>query len=209
MTMKRRQTALVVLAVYGLLFSSGLAQSARADNVATTWVSLSLEVVRVTNQSTQAAGRVCALTNVAMYDAVNGIERERLKSVSGPARGKIRAQALVPSDGAPGLGSPRTAAAAAAAVAHTVLVAQFSATTYAELRSRLDAALEADLDALGVHTPPVIAGREWGEYVGNQVLILRSNDGTQVAETQCVTGTVPPCTFSFPGGPGQFPRVLT
>jgi hypothetical protein len=93
----------------GLLFSIGLAHSAWADNAATRWISHALEVVRTTNQSTQAAGRIYALTGVAMYDAVDGIERERLKSVAGPARGKIREQALVRSEGAPVLGDRRTA----------------------------------------------------------------------------------------------------
>ena len=206
--MKPKQSALVVLAV--LLFSFGLAQSAWADNVATRWVSHALDVVRVTNQSTQAAGRIYALTGVAMYDAVNGIERERLKSVAGPARGRIREQALVPSDGAPVLGARRTAAAAAAAAAHAVLVAQFSAITFPALRAQLDDALDAELDALGgADIPPVTVGRDWGASVGAQVLVLRSNDGTQVAESQCVAGTVPPCTFTFAGGPGQFPRRFT
>jgi hypothetical protein len=207
--MKPKQGALVVLAVTGLFFSFGLVQSAWADNVATRWVSHALDVVRVTNQSTQAAGRIYSLTDVAMYDAVNGIERERLKSVAGPARGRIREQALVPSDGAPVLGTRRTAAAAAAAAAHAVLVAQFSAITHPALRAQLDDALEAELDALGGDIQPVTIGRDWGASVGVQVLVLRSNDGTQVAESQCVAGTVPPCTFTFAGGPGQFPRRFT
>lgn len=194
----------------GLFLCLGLASSARADNAATRWISHALDVVRVTNQSTQRAGRTYALAGVAMYDAVNGIERERLKSVAGPARGMIREQALVPSDGAPVLGARQTAAAAAAAAAHAVLVAQFSATTFPALRAALDDALESELNALGhADGHPVAAGRDWGAYVGGQVLILRSNDGTQVAETQCIIGTVPACTFTFPAGPGQFPRRFT
>ena len=88
MNMKSKQSALVVLVAAVSLSSVGLAQSAWADNVATRWVSHALDVVRVTNQSTQAAGRIYALTGVAMYDAVNGIERERLKSVGGPGAGQ-------------------------------------------------------------------------------------------------------------------------
>jgi hypothetical protein len=194
----------------GLLFSIGLAHSAWADNAATRWISHALEVVRTTNQSTQAAGRIYALTGVAMYDAVNGIERERLKSAAGPARGKIREQALVPSEGAPVLGDRRTADAAATAAAHAVLIAQFSETTNPTLRVQLDDALNADLEALGGDIPPVTAGRDWGEFVGAEVLALRSTDGTQVTESQCVVGTPPPpCTFTFDGGPGQFPRRFT
>jgi hypothetical protein len=183
----------------GLLLSFGLAQSAWADNVATRWVSHALEVVRVTNQSTQAAGRIYALTGVAMYDAVNGIERERLKSVAGPARGMIREQALVPSDGAPVLGNRRTAAAAVAAAAHAVLVAQFSAATFPVLRAQLDDALDAELDVLGGDIPPVTAGRDWGESVGNEVLALRSIDGTQVASAW--PGQCPHAHLLFPADP--------
>jgi hypothetical protein len=200
----RRHVSLAI----GFLFSIGLAHSAWADNAATRWISHALEVVRTTNQSTQAAGRIYALTGVAMYDAVNGIERERLKSVAGPAMGKIRQQALVPSEGAPVLGDRRTAEAAAAAAAHAVLIAQFSEMTNASLRAQLDDALVADLDALGGDTPAVTAGRDWGAFVGAEVLALRSSDGTQVPETQCVVGTIPSCTFTFAGGPGQFPRTF-
>jgi hypothetical protein len=207
--LKSKPNTVIIRGAIGLLSCFGVAEKAWADNVATHWVSHALEVVRITNQSTQAAGRIYALTAVAMYDAVNGIERERLKSVGGPARRLVREQALVPSDGAPVLGSHRTAAAAAAAAAHTVLIAQFSSDTYPALLARLDDALRAELDALGGATPPVRTGRDWGEFVGTQVLVLRSNDGTQVAESQCALGIVPPCTFTFTDGPGQFPRRFT
>ena len=102
-----------------------------------------------------------------MYDAVNAMERERLIHVSGHARGLIRAQALVPSGGAPGLGTHRTAAAAAAAAPHAVLVAQFLEETFPALRAGLDDAIEAELEALGGTIPPVRAGRDWGEFVGS------------------------------------------
>src|SRR4051794_13699491 len=108
MTTRPKLSTTIGLAAASLLFCFGLVESAWADNVATRWVSHALEVVRATNQSTQAAGRIYALTGVAMFDAVNGIERERLKAVAGPARGAIREQALVSSAGAPVLGGRRT-----------------------------------------------------------------------------------------------------
>jgi hypothetical protein len=209
MTMKPRPRTTIVLAGTSLLCCLGLVERAWADNIATRWVAHALQVVRSTNQSTQAAGRVYALTAVAMYDAVNGIERERLRAMAAPASAAIREQALVPSDGAPVLGDRRTAAAAAAAAAHTVLIAQLSAQTPPAVRAQLDDALDADLQRLGGDIPPVTAGRDWGESVGQQVLALRSNDGTQLPETQCAVGTVPPCTFSFGAGPGQFPRTFS
>ena len=197
-------------AALGLVVFLGPAHSASADNVATRWISRALQVVRVTNQSTQGAGRTYALTGVAMYDAVNGIERERLKSRAGGTLGVIRQQALVPSDGAPVQDTERTEEAAAAAAAHAVLVAQFSATTFPLLRAALDDALAAELDALGgAAIPSVNAGGEWGASVAAEVLLRRSNDGTQVPESQCVVGTVPPCDVAFGAGPGQFPRRFT
>lgn len=68
--MKPKPNTVIVLVASGLIASFGLAQRAWADNVATRWASQALDVVRITNQSTQAAGRIYALTAVAMYDAV-------------------------------------------------------------------------------------------------------------------------------------------
>ncbi len=103
------------------------------------------------------------MVNAAMYDAVNGID---------VSQGKGREHALVPAAGAPKEGS-RTAAVAAAA--HAVLVALVPAQI-----EDLDRALAADLAA--AHDGDVVAGEQWGHYVGEQVVALRSNDGTQVAE---------------------------
>jgi hypothetical protein len=107
------------------------------------------------------------MTTVAMYDAVNGIEHRKHPAHS-------RAQALVPPRGAPVNGN-RDAAAAAAA--HAVLVAL--APRQAGL---LDAALQGELEAAGgADAPPVAAGGAWGEYVGREVVAIRSSDGTQTA----------------------------
>jgi hypothetical protein len=118
---------------------------------------------------TPDAGRLYAMTTVAIYDAVNGIEHRKH-----PAH--TRAPALVPPRGAR-INGNRDAAVAAAA--HAVLVAL--APRQAGI---LDAALQAELEAAGgASAPPVAAGRAWGEYVGREVVALRSNDGTQAALT--------------------------
>ncbi len=142
-----------------------LPRPAFADNSVTRWVEQAMQTVRDRNIGTPAAGRVYAMVTVAIYDAVNGIDRRRHHGYE---------HALVPADGAPVNGN-RDAAVAAAA--HAVLKGLASAQGPV-----LDAALAADLAALGATDKPVVAGRQWGAFVGQQVLALRSNDGTQVAE---------------------------
>ena len=138
---------------------------AQAGNSVTRWVEQAQQAVRARNVGTPDAGRLYAMVTVAMYDAVNGIER---------ARHHGREHALVPPVGAPVNGHRDSAAAAAA---HAVLIALTPGQA-----SVLNAALEAELDAAGgAGEPPVAAGRRWGEYVGAQVLSLRSSDGTQSA----------------------------
>ena len=148
-----------------LLAIALLPAPAQAGNSVTRWVEQAQQAVRARNVGTPDAGRLYAMVTVAMYDAVNGIER---------ARHHGREHALVPPAGAP-VNGHRDAAAAAAA--HAVLIALTPGQA-----SVLNAALEAELEAAGgAGAPPVAAGRRWGEYVGAQVLTLRSSDGTQSA----------------------------
>lgn len=143
--------------------------AAQADNSVTRWVEHSLQTVRTQNVGTPNAGRLYAMVTVAMYDAVNGIE------CSKHGQAHCRAHALVPPNGAPANGN-RDATAAAAA--HAVLIALAPGEA-----AVLNAALAAELEAAGgANSPPVAAGRQWGEYVGGQVVALRSSDGTQTAE---------------------------
>jgi hypothetical protein len=142
-----------------------LPQPAFAGNSITRWVELALQTVRDQNIGTPAAGRVYAMVTVAMFDAVNGIDTRRHHGCD---------FALVAADGAPVNGNHDAAAIAAA---HAVLRGLAPAQGPV-----LDAALAADLAALGAAHTPVVAGRQWGAFVGQQVLALRSSDGTQVAE---------------------------
>jgi hypothetical protein len=163
-------------------FSVALAPSAEAappapsGELAYRWNALALDGVRARSLVDAAAARSYAMMNVAMYDAVWGIQ------IHFAGR---RAHALVPPNGAPANGD---IAAAAAQAAHDVLVALFP-----ELAAAADAQLASDLAALDTGAGRVQAGVSWGAEVARQVLAARANDGSSPNETQ-------------PGGfgPGQF-----
>jgi hypothetical protein len=170
----RRRTVAVLTTLAVLTLSTG----ASADNAVTRWVEHALQTVRVQNLSTPAAGRLYAMTTVAMYDAVNGIDRARHLST--------REHALVPPHGAPSLGDRRAAAAAAA---HAVLISFLPVSSAQALA--LDQALAHEL--LALDTLPdafVAAGQAWGAQVGAAVVAARTTDGTQTPETQ-PAGTAP------------------
>jgi hypothetical protein len=116
------------------------------------------------------------MVNVAIYDAVNGID-----SVRGVIK---RDYALVGPAGAPFFGN-RSAAASAAA--HAVLT-QLHPALAATYRAQLDSDLAAIADGR-----PKASGAAWGARVGGQVVTLRQNDGSTPDESQ-------------PGGtgPGEF-----
>lgn len=184
---------LLTLAVTGILLNS--LSLARADvdltasgNVATHWVERALDAVRsgspTLHTTTPGAGRTYAMTTAAMYDAVNGIYVAAGLSTRG--------RALVSSyEGAPGVGSSDAAVSAAA---HTVLASLFAPNV--SLKESLDNAHAAELAALG-SDPSVEAGRAWGATVGNEVVVICSDDGTQNGSSQ-------------PGGSGAgvFPRTF-
>lgn len=132
---------------------------------ASRWVEHAFQTVRSQNIGTLPASRLYAMVTVAIYDAVNGIDRARFVG---------REHALVPPNGAPFFGSR---AASVAAAAHAVL----SSLAPAEAPI-LDQALAADLAELGGAQLPFVAqGRDWGGAVGARVVALRSNDGAQAA----------------------------
>ena len=118
------------------------------------------------------APRLYAMVTVAMYDAVNGIDRARHLST--------REHALVSVPGAPAFGDRRAAAAAAAHAVLKSFVPEGSAQA-----SALDAALTAELESLARAPQAVVdAGRAWGAAVGEAVIAARANDNTQTPETK-------------------------
>ncbi len=165
---QRRATIILALAV--ACFSAPA--SASAANGVTRAVERSLDSVRAQNVGTPNAGRLYAMVTVAMYDAVNGIDRTHRRG---------HTPALVAPDGAPVNGNRDVAAAAAAdAVLRGVLRPDQPPVS----DGTLDAALNAEIAAAGGgEDAGVAAGADWGSHVGEQVLALRAADGTQAAQT--------------------------
>ena len=141
----RARTAAVILTA-GALFVGGMsldraAPVAAADeltsNVVTRWVEQSMRAVRTGSPAihtgTPGAGRTYAMTTVAMYDAVNGIDVASGVSTRSPAI--LAAYAGAPS------GADREAAASGAA--HAVLRSLFSAN--AAVVNAVDTAFAAEL----------------------------------------------------------------
>ena len=133
------------------------------DSVAE-WNGLALTAVRLLRASDADAARLYAMVNVAIYDAVNGVEDQH----------SAREPALVPGPG-PRQADPRAAAVAAA---HAVLVGLDGARA-----ADYDRQLAADLDRLrpGGRRD---AGVAWGDSVGQRVLAARADDGSTPVETQ-------------------------
>ena len=177
--MSKRARSAVVFLLGALPLGTASAHTPAPANSVVTWNRLALDTARSVPLIDAQAARLYAMVNVAMYDAVNGIDVARHVGARGSA--------LVAPDGAPPLGN-RFAAASAAA--HGVLKGQHPARA-----AVYDAQLKADLAALGAGAL-TRAGQQWGEHVAAQVLARRADDGSSPSETQ------PPGS-----GPGQFPSL--
>jgi hypothetical protein len=167
--MRRLSTVLVVpLIAFSLAPLAGANPPAPPPDPVRVWNELALSTIRSQSATDAQAARLLAMVNVAVYDAVNGIEsRQGFFS--------RRAHALVPPTGAPVFASSYAAASAAA---HAVLAGEFPAQ-----QAVYDQQLEADLAAL----PPggrTEAGRQWGAEVGAAVREARADDGSTPNETQ-------------------------
>ena len=175
-----RSAKALVLGIIVLLAAGSAARAGEGD-VVLAWNDQALNAVREERLGTPVAARLYAMVNVAIYDAVNGIDRARLGRVG---RFFGRESALVEPEGAPRSGDREAAAAAAA---HAVLLALVP-----ERAAAFDGQLASDLLRLGAGGE-VIAGQLWGEEVGERVVELRENDGSAPQEI-------------LPGGnlPGQF-----
>ena len=133
------------------------------ENVIITWNELALDTVREKELGSSTAARLYATVNIAMYDAINGIDRADGTSTLDFA--------LVSPDDASSEADRRAAAIAAA---HAVL-----STEQADREDIYDAQMAADLDAIGDDDKnDVEAGLSWGANVGQQVVELRADDGT-------------------------------
>ena len=138
---------------------------AHAD-VVTEWNNAALDAIRAGHTAPPIASRSLAILHVSIYDAVNGIDRTHEPYL---------VQSEVPAS------ASREAAASAAA--HEVLVNLFPA-----VASSFDTLYAAILATIP-DGPHKVAGIVWGEFVANQILAARANDGWDA--------TVP-----LPGGSG-------
>jgi hypothetical protein len=143
------------LAAIGIV---GLAQPASAD-VITDWNDKAVAFVLARKLGPPPAERVIAMTHVAMFDAVNAIERRyRPYLVQLPASANASREA------------------AAAAAAGTVL-AGIDPQTQAEMKAMLDAYLANMPDSDGK-----VEGFKLGEAVAARVLQARAGDGSSAAD---------------------------
>jgi hypothetical protein len=140
---------------------------ARGD-VVTDWNTAALDAIRAGHTPPPIASRSLAIVHVSIYDAVNGIARTYEPYL---------VQSAVPA------GASREAAASAAA--HRALVNLFPAAA-----SSFDA-LHAAILATIPNGPQKVAGMVWGEFVADQILAARANDGSDAI--------VPPPDGSGPG----------
>jgi hypothetical protein len=127
---------------------------AHADVVAD-WNNAALDAIRDGHTAPPIASRSLAILHAAIYDAVNGIARTYEPYL---------VQSNVPAS------ASRDAAASAAA--HLALVNLFPAT--ASSFDALDAAILAAIP----DGPHKTAGIVWGQFVANQILAARANDGS-------------------------------
>ena len=140
---------------------------AHAD-VVTEWNNASLDAIRDGHTPPPIASRSLAILHVSIYDAVNGIARTHEPYL---------VQSAVPAS------ASREAATSTAA--HGALVSLFPAAA-----PGFDALHAAILAAIP-DGPQKTAGIVWGEFVANQILAARANDGSDAI--------VPPPGGSGPG----------
>ncbi|RPI85152.1 MAG: phosphatase PAP2 family protein [Planctomycetaceae bacterium] len=128
------------------------------------WNDTYLDVTRLTGGAPCPISRAGPLLNVAMYDAVNAIDR-----VINPSASYQSYQKNLP---VPSADSSREAAAAAAAYTVMSTLHQSDAASLALIQSRYNAQVAAIADGAAK-----TQGLSFGQIVGNSLLGLRANDG--------------------------------
>jgi hypothetical protein len=164
-TLFKSTLLIAYIATINLVSSIGI--PANAD-VVTDWNNAALDAIRTGNTPPPIASRALAILHTSIYDAVNGIDR--------------RHEAYLVPSAVPASASREAAASAAA---HGALVNLFPAST-----SSFDALHTAILATIP-NGPHKTAGIVWGEFVANQILAARANDGS--------SAVVPPPGGSGPG----------
>src|SRR6059036_2223810 len=159
--------SLFIACVGAINLASSIGIPANGD-VVTDWNAAALNAIRAGHTAPPIASRSLAILHVSIYDAINGIARTHEPYL---------VQSAVPAS------ASREAAASAAA--HEALVNLFPAA--AGSFDTLYAAILATIP----DGPHKVAGIVWGEFVANQILAARANDGSNA--------TVPPPGGSGPG----------
>jgi hypothetical protein len=191
-TLKRK----FALSLVAQLFTIVLYGSARAD-VVTEWNQRAQQALLTANTSPIASSRILAIMHVAVFDAVNGIERRYT-----PIHVDFDAPA----------GASRRAAAVQAAYA--TLVKLFPSQT-ATLNAERDASLASIAsDEAADNSESIARGIEWGQQVADDILLWRSTDGLTPAPPPFVGGMgvgqwrpTPP--GFLPGAGPQFATMTT
>ena len=156
-----------IVCIGAINLASSIGTPANGD-VVTDWNTAALNAIRAGRTSPPIASRSLAILHVSIYDSVNGIARTH--------------EPYLVQSSAP---SSASREAAASAAAHKALVNLFPAAA-----SSFDA-LHAAILAGIPNGPQKTAGIVWGEFVANQILAARANDGSNAI--------VPPPGGSGPG----------
>ncbi len=143
-----------VVCVGAINLASSIGILAKGD-VVTDWNNEALGAIRAGRTAPPIASRSLAILHVSIYDAVNGIAR-------------THEPYLVQSEAS----ASASREAAASAAAHDTLVNLFPAA--ASTFDALHAAILAGIP----NGPQKTAGIMWGEFVANQILAARANDGS-------------------------------
>jgi PAP2 superfamily protein len=153
--------------IVAINLASSIGIPARGD-VMTDWNNAALDAIRAGNTNPPIASRSLAILHASIYDAVNGIARTHEPYL---VQSAVSASA--------------SREAAASAAAHETLVNLFPS------RISIFDALHAAILAAIPDGPQKTAGIVWGEFVANQILAARANDGSDAI--------VPPPGGSGPG----------
>jgi len=161
------RATLFTACIAAINLGSSIGTPADAD-VVTDWNNAALDAIRAGNTAPPIASRSLAILHASIYDAVNGIARTHEPYL---VQSAVSASA--------------SREAAGSAAAHDALVNLFPANA-----STFDA-LHAAILATIPDSPQKTAGIVWGEFVANQILAARANDGSNAI--------VPPPGGSGPG----------
>src|SRR5216117_2336667 len=177
------RATLFLACIAAINLGSSIGTPADAD-VVTDWNNAALDAIRAERTAPPIASRSLAILNVSIYDAVNGIARTHEPYL---VQSAVAASA--------------SRKAAASAAAHEALVNLFPASG-----SSFDA-LHAAILAGIPNGPQKTAGITWGEFVANQILAARANDGHD-AIVPPPGGSGPGVWVPTPGVPSLFAAAM-